>query len=110
MKKIGSDKLTLYPGERNMGRESVFHFGGARLEYLHQVAVTALEIFQHVSQQMGCHLGIESENPVDDMVRSRLVGRIEVPRLGCRFEGPHQDPGWIRTQIESLSVQEHRRG
>ena len=40
------------------------------------------------------------------MVGPRLVGRVEVPRLGRRPERSHHHPRGIRTQIERLPVQE----
>jgi len=50
---------------------------------------------------------LEPQDPADDMIGSRLVGRVEVPGLDRWFEGPHDDPGGVRTQIQSLPVQEH---
>ena len=51
-------------------------------------------------------LGIERENPVDDMVGAGLVGRVEVARFGRRLERAHDDPGRIGPQIKGLPVQE----
>jgi len=76
VEKIGTDQLALYFAEYNMGCEGGFHFGGSLFEYLQQVPVAAIEIFEHVVQLTFRGLGIEPENPVDDMVRSRLVSRI----------------------------------
>ena len=101
VKKIGTNKLALYFAEGDMRRQGFFHFGGSLLEYLQQVSVPAIEIFEHIGQLTCCGLGIEPENPVDDMVCTCLVGRIEVPRLGCRLERPHDDPGGIRAQIRA---------
>ena len=87
-----------------MGRQGILHFGGTLFEYLQQVSVPAVEIFEHIRQLQRCGLGIEPEDPVDDMVRARLVGRIEIARLDCRLERAHDDPGGIRAQIQRLSV------
>ena len=65
-----------------------------------------LKILQHFVQLLGGRLGIEPEDAVDDMVRARLVRRIEIARLGRWLEGTHDHPRRIRPQIKSLSVQE----
>ena len=89
-----------------MRRKGVFHFVGARLECLQQVAMAALKVLKDIGQLAGCHLGIERQDPVDDMVRPGLVGGIEVARFGRRLERTHDHPRRIGAQIESLSVQE----
>ena len=89
-----------------MRRKGVFHFVGARLECLQQVAVAPLEILKDIGQLAGCRLRIERQDPVDDMVRPGLVGGIEVPRFGRRLERTHDDPRRIGAQIKSLPVQE----
>ena len=89
-----------------MGGKGVFHFVGARLECLQQVAMAAFEILEDIGQLAGRRLGIERQDPIDDMVRPRLVGGIEVPRLGRRLERAHDHPRRIGAQIESLPVQE----
>jgi hypothetical protein len=53
----------------------LFHYPGAVLERLQQVAVPALEIFQDLGQLAGNGVGIEGENSVDNMICPRLVGR-----------------------------------
>ena len=106
MQEISADQLTLSLGEHRMRREGVFHFVGARLEGRQQVAMAALEILEHIGKLAGCRLGIERQDPLDDMVRARLVGRIEVARFGRRLERPHDDPRRIGTQMERLPVQE----
>ncbi len=84
MQKIGADQLTLRPVEDGVRGESVFHFVGARFKYLEQVPVPALEILQDVGELAGRRLRIKRQNAVDDMVRSRLVGGIEITRLHGR--------------------------
>jgi hypothetical protein len=106
VQKIGSDKLELYFGENGMRSKSVFQFGCTRFEYLQQIAMATLEILKDIGQLSGCHLGFERQDPVDDMVRPRLVCGVEVPRFGCWFEWPHDHPRRVGTQIKSLPVQE----
>ena len=89
-----------------MRRERLFHFVGARLERLQQVAMPALEILQHVRQLAGRGLRIERENPLDDMVGAGLVGRVEIARFGCRLERAHDHARGVGTQIERLPIQE----
>jgi hypothetical protein len=38
----------------------------------------ALEILQDVGELGGDGLGIQREDPVDDMIRAGLVGRVEI--------------------------------
>src|SRR5271169_5917609 len=82
VQKIGSDQLTLYPGENRMCRKGVFHFFGARLESTQEIAVAVLEMLKDIRQLTGRHLGIERQNSINDMVRPRLINGVEVPRLG----------------------------
>ena len=106
VQKIGADQLALCLGESGMRREGIFHFVGARLEGRQQVAVAALEILEHVGQLGGHRLGIERQDPVDDVVRPGLVGGIEVAWLGRRLERAHDHPRRIGAQIKRLPVQE----
>ena len=89
-----------------MSRKGLFHFVGAGLERLQQVAMPAKEILQDIGELAGCGLRIERENPVDDMIGAGLVGRIEIARLGRRLERPHDHARGIGTQIKRLPVQE----
>ena len=73
MHEIGADQLALHLGENDMSSKGVFHFVGTRLERLQQVAVAALEILENIGQLVGCRLGIERQDPLDDMVRPCLV-------------------------------------
>ncbi len=66
----------------------------------------ALEILQDIGELAGNGFGIERENPVDDMIGARLVGRVEIAGFGRRLERAHDHPRGVRTQIERLPVQE----
>ena len=66
----------------------------------------ALEILQDVGELGGNGFGIEGENPVDDMIGARLVGRVEIAGFGRRLERAHDHPRGIGTQIKRLPVQE----
>ena len=71
VQEVGADQLALYLCEIGMRRKGVFHFVGARLEGLQQVAVPALEILKHLGELVVRRLGIEPKDPLDDMVRPR---------------------------------------
>src|SRR5580692_7743048 len=68
VEKIGADELALDLRERGMIGQRIFHLRGTGLESLQQVAVTAEEVLHNICQlTIGC-LGVEPENPFDDMV------------------------------------------
>ena len=76
VQKVGSDKLALHFCELRMGREGVFHFGGAFFEMFQQVPMPAFEILEHVRQLQRCGFAVELKDPVDDMVGACLVGGL----------------------------------
>ena len=86
--------------------EGILHLGGAGFKNIEQVAVPAFEVLKHLVQKPRGVLGVEPKHPVDNMIGTDLVGRIEVPWLSRRLEGPDYDPGRIRAQIKALTVQE----
>ena len=88
-----------------MRQQRLLHFVSTQLERLQQVAVAALEILQHVGQLVGRGLRIESENALDDMIGARLVGRVEIARLGRGLERAHDHARGIGTQIECLPIE-----
>ncbi len=106
VEKIGADQLALGLGEGAMSRQRLFHHIGARFERLQQVAVAAVEILQDVFELAGNGFGVERENPVDDMVGPRLVGRVEIARFRRRLERAHDHPRRVGTQIKRLTVEE----
>lgn len=106
MQKIRPDELALDLGENRMRAKSVFHFVGARREFLEQIAVASLEVLKNFGQLDGGRFRIERQDPVDDMIRPGPIRGIKVPRFGCRLEGAHDHSRWIGPQIESLPVQE----
>ncbi|MGY3469382.1 hypothetical protein ACVW0I_006253 [Bradyrhizobium sp. LM6.11] len=108
VEKISARELALDLREYSMVGQRRFHFRGARLEDLQQVAVTAEEVLQNVGQLPVGRLGIERENPFDDMVGAGLVRRIEVARLCRRLEWPNDDTGRVRPQLKGLAFEEGR--
>src|SRR5450631_1887480 len=80
--KISADQLALELRKGSMGRESFLHFLGARLERLQQVAMSALEIVEHVGELGGDGFGIERKNPIDNVIGPYLIGGVEVARFG----------------------------
>ncbi|WP_354218790.1 hypothetical protein [Bradyrhizobium sp. JR7.2] len=68
--------------------------------------MSPLEIVEHI-RKLNCNgLRTERKNPVDDMICTHLVGRVQIAGFGCRLEGPHDDSRWIGAQIKPLPVQE----
>lgn len=86
--------------------ERVLHLGGARFKNVEQVPVAACEVFEHLAQLLRGSFGIESKHPVNDMIGADLVSWVEVTGLSRWFEGPDDDPGRIRAQIEALTIHE----
>lgn len=106
IEKISSDQAALCLVQLGMWRERVLHLRSSRFENVEQVSVAAFEVFEHLAQLLRRGFGIEPKHSLNDMVGSDLVSRIEVSRLSRRFEGPDDDPGRIRAQIEALAIQE----
>jgi hypothetical protein len=102
---IGTDQPALLLRKGRVGGQGIFHFIGARLEYFDEIAVTALEILEDISQLFGSRFGIERQDSIDDMIRPRFVGGIEVSRLGRRPEWAHDNSCRIRAKIKTLTVQ-----
>ena len=107
VKKVGTDQVALRFAQHGMRLQGTFHLNRARIEDLEQVPVAALEIVEHVLQLLIGSVLIEPQHSADDMIGARLVGRVEIPGLDRRLERPHEDPGRIGAQMQSLSVQEH---
>ncbi len=89
-----------------MRLKRVLHLCGARFKNIEQVPVATCEVFEHLAQLLRGSFGIESKYPVNDMIGADFVGRVEVARLSRWFEGPDDDPGRIRAQIEALAIHE----
>ena len=87
-----------------MGREGIFHLRGTRLEDVDQVAVTPIEILQHVRHLLGGRVGGEPQHAADDVVGAGPVDRVEVTWLDGRFEGADDDAGRIRPEDQILAV------
>jgi len=102
---IGADQPTLLLCESRVGGQGFLHFIGACLEYFDEIAVATLEILEDISQLFGSCSGIERQDSIDDMIRPRLVGGIEVSRLGRRPEWTHDNSCRIRAKIKTLTVQ-----
>src|SRR5436309_8331216 len=106
VKKIGADQLALNFGKAAVRIQRLFHYVGARLERLQQVAMPALEILQDIGELAGNGFCIECENSVDNMVGACLVGRVEIARFGRWLEWTYDHPRGVGSQIERLPVQE----
>ncbi len=86
--------------------QRIFHFCCTRLEGQQQVAVTTEKVFQNIGQLTVCCIGVERENPFDDVVGTGLIRRIEVARLRCRLERPNDYARRIRPQMKGLAIEE----
>ena len=104
MKKIRPNEAALRSIQFGMRLERLFHLRSAGLEEIEQIPVTTLEIFEHIAQLSFRRFGIKPKNPFNNMVGSNLVGWIEVSGFSRRLEGPDDDPGGVRTQIQGLAV------
>ena len=102
---IGADELALHFRKAAVRRERLLHFVGADLERFQQVAVTTLEVLQHVRQLAGGGFRIEIENALDDMIGARLVGRIEIAGLRCRLERAYDNARRVGAQMECAPIQ-----
>ena len=68
MEKVGPHQLALDVRELSMRREGVLHVVGARRECREEVAVAALEILEHFSEQALRLLEIQPQYAIDDMI------------------------------------------
>ena len=105
VKKVGTDQPPLFRRELHVCRNGIFHVIGARIEHLLEVPVPALEVLEDIVQLGGRRFGVEREDALDDVIGSRLVGRVEVSRFRRRLELAHDDSRGIRAQLRALSLQ-----
>ncbi len=99
VKKISTYQAALRLVQFSMGRQRLLHICSARLKDIEQIPVTTFEIIQHVCELPRGGFGIESKNPVDNMVGPELVGWVEVSGFSRRPKGPDDHSGWIRTKM-----------
>src|SRR5258706_7391934 len=85
VEKIRPDQSALRLSQFSMRCERLFHLFGARLEDIEQISVTALKIFEHVTQYMRGSFGIKTKNFSDNMVGTNFVGCVEVSGFSRRF-------------------------
>jgi hypothetical protein len=86
----------------------IFHFVGAGLERLKQIPVATQKIFKNVCQLVFCLLRAERKDPIDNMIGSRFICRIEIAWLRRGLERPYDDSGRIGPEIEILAIQDRR--
>ncbi len=68
--------------------------------------MAALEILEHLGQLATGRSGLQAQHAIDDMIGSRLVGRIEITGLGRRLERSDDDSGRVGAKMKRLTVQE----
>jgi hypothetical protein len=106
MKKIRANEAALRFIQFGMRLERLFHLRRAILKEVEQIPVTTFEIFQHITElSRGC-FAIKTQNPFDNMVGPKFVGRIKIAGFGRRFKGSDDDPGRVGAQVQYLAVQE----
>ena len=64
-----------------------------------------LEVREHLIELRAGRRQIESEHALDDVVRTGLVGWIQVAWFYGRLELAHDNSGWIRAQMDILPAQ-----
>jgi hypothetical protein len=106
VQKVGSHEPALFPGEGRVRGERVLHLLGAHFELLEQVAVPALEVFQHFGELDVRSPRVQREHPIDDAIRPRFVRRIQVSRFRGRLEGAHDYACRVGPEMKGLPVQE----
>ena len=99
VKKVCTYQAALRLIQFSMRLKRLFHICSARLEDIEQIPVTTFEIIEHVRQLSRGSFGIESKNPVDNMVGPELIGWVEVSGFSRRFERPDDNSGRIRAQM-----------
>jgi hypothetical protein len=105
MHKIGAYQTSLFDGVGDVFEESVFHFVGARFEYLNQIAVSALKVLENLGEFPRGGFWIQRKNPSDNMICAGFVSRVEIPRLYRRPERTHDHSCRIGAKIKALAVQ-----
>ena len=105
VQEVRADESTLLLRETRMSGKGPFHLISARLEGREQIAVSPDKVFQDLRKEAGNARRIQCHDAIHDVVRARLVRRVEIARLGCWFEWPHNDARRIWAQVECLSVQ-----
>src|SRR6185295_16947751 len=64
------------------------------------------EVLEHIGELRGDERRFEREHPLDDSVGPRLVGRVEIARLGGGLERADDYARRVGTQVEGLTIQE----
>ena len=103
VQEVGAHELALHLRERTVHGGNDFHGVGTRLEGREQPAVATLEGLEQLRQLPGRGIGIESEDPIDDVGHSLRVRRGEIAGLGARLEVPHHHSGRVRTEAQDLT-------
>lgn len=101
---IGAQQPTLLFCESRVGGDGFFHFIGASLECLEQIAMTSLKVLEDFGEFAGGCFGIKRQDAIDDVIGTRLVGGVEVPRFCRRLERSDDHSCRIRAQIQTLPV------
>lgn len=105
VQKVRANEPALLLRETRMSGKGPFHLIRARLEGREQIAVSPDKILQDVRKEAGNARRIQCHDAIHDVVRTRLVRRIEIARLGRWLEWSHNDARRIWAQVKCLSVQ-----
>jgi hypothetical protein len=90
-----------------MSSKGSFHLIRARLEGLQQIAMPPDKVLQDLRKEAGNARRIQCHDAIHDVVRARLIRRVEIARLGRWLEWPHNDARRIRAQVECLPVEKN---
>ena len=96
VQKVRANEPALLLCETRMSGKGPFHLVRARLEGLQQIAVSSDKVLQDLCKKAGNARRIQCHDAIHDVVRTRLVRRIEIARLGRRLEWPHNNARRIR--------------
>ena len=67
--------------------------------------MATLKVLEDICQLTFRRDWIKHQNAIDDVVRARLVGRVEIPGLGGGLERAHDHARRIRMKEERLTVE-----
>jgi hypothetical protein len=81
-----------------------FHLIGPRTEYLKEIAVTILEVLENLREFTRNRFGIERKDAINNVIRTRFIGGVQIPRLGRRLERTDHHSRRIGAKIETLTI------
>jgi hypothetical protein len=105
VQKICADEALLQQRKFAMNGQGIFHLSRAIFKRREKVVMTAVEVIENVGEHDFSRFNTQAQDAVDDMVRPRLIGWVEISRLDARLEGTHDNPCRVRAKVERLAIQ-----